>query len=348
MSENDFLVENTMRRLNPVPTASTDGLDQRASDELVFLLTSIRQQQPIPSDGVSRKKKRKALAGFALAASVAVVAAAITFSNFLGASSTAVASIPSALVTEHIETTKGEILDVLAGKAANIDSSTTFDPGKYRYQWWEEAGGPKDSSVILPVTNIVDRKADGSRTLIQVMGQPFSQVSGKVKFVDPDGKEVVPGTETTTRQSAAEYSMDFSKPPAENPKELAAQLDHFVENNPLMSYNTGAGRIDALGYMLASWKFSPDANEAVIEYLGSQVDVRFDGKVTDRLGRVGYLFGIAEASETPEQPAPDARSSVILDANTGSLIGYERMSTDGSVVNGGSTTMTVTRYIAAE
>lgn len=347
MSENDLLVETAMNRLNPVPTIPASGLDERAAGELAELLAGNTPKQSHPLK--PRQRNRRVITGFALAASFALIASVAMFSNWFGPSSTAVASSPTALAATKVDETKAEVLAHLATVVAENRTPSSSNPGDYSYQWWEEAGSPTDSTVIVPVTNSIVTEADGSRTLTQIMGQPFSQVTGNVKFIGPDGKAVEPGAETTTRQTAAEYgSMGLDAPPGRTAQELGAQLDEFTENNPLMSYNTGAGRIDALGYMLASAKFGPESNTAVINYLAAREDVRFDGSVTDRLGRAGYMFSVAETAETPDQSAPMARSVVILEAATGAFIGYERMSVDGAGIQGDSSVMTVTRYIAAQ
>lgn len=315
MSPNDPNIGAEMSRRNLVPVVQSQ-LSDRAEAELMEIINGGGSGSP---EARSPRRSSRRRVQWALAAGSALAVGGLIFSSLIGGGSHVVAAPPPALAIHQIDLTKEDAVTKL--NAAVEKNLVMGDPSHYSYTWWEEAGSVGDGKhVVVPVTNEISMAADGAKNILQTAGQPFDQFRGNVDYVGPDGKKMRPGQTTSFIVGSSEPSLISE--PGMSGASLKEQLDRIVESNSIMFLDDVSGRIDALGWTIPEGPLSKDLNLALLDYLKGEKSVEFEGEVKDRLGRAGYVF----SAKTTEEGVWPGSSSLILDPETGSLIGYEKSS----------------------
>lgn len=321
--------------MNPVVSAR-EGIDKRAEEELATLLQVGAPVRPMTVGRVSKRSRLR----WGLAAVSAITVGAIFASSWPWGSSIAVASTPPALNVQQVPLSKQAVLDKLI-KANNAHLGKANNDHQFAYTWWEPGVSGDGKTITVPVTNNIAIAPDGARTIEQTAEQPFDQFGGEIDYRAPDGKQVVPGTQSVFTVTANEHPQStLSGGLATTAKALASQLKREVVENSVMFYDTPAGRLDALGFAILEGPISVEAEGAILRYLSDEPTVSLEGKVKDRLGRNGYMFAVSASGEDGSDAFVPGTSAVILDERTGAMISYETTS------DGTASAPIVERYIA--
>ena len=317
MSPNDPNIGAEMSRRNLVPVVQSQ-LSDRAEAELMEIINGGGSGSP---EARSPRRSSRRRVQWALAAVSALAVGGLVFSSLIGSGSHVVAAPPPALAIHQIDLTKEDAVTKL--NAAVEKNLVMGDPSHYSYTWWEEAGSVGDGKhVVVPVTNEISMAADGAKNILQTAGQPFDQFRGNVDYVGPDGKKVKPGQTRSFTVASGDYPRSvLVSEPGMSGASLKEQLDRIVVSNPLLFPDGVSGRIDALGWSIPEGPLSKDLNLALLDYLKGEKSVEFEGEVKDRLGRAGYVFSVQNTDSIET-----ISSSLIIDPETGSLIGYEQSS----------------------
>ncbi|UNO42324.1 CU044_5270 family protein [Streptomyces sp. MST-110588] len=326
-----------LRQADPAPAHDGPWRDRplpaHAEDHLNTLLTSTEPSpwpvlKPKPPRGARprpapRPRRRRLVLSFGAAS--AALLAALTF-TVSGVGTTPAVAAPSALVPRH--DAPPVPLDEIADRARDRARAAGPGAGPRRgahLQSWSlsmQAGEDAAPPVTVPEESLTRWNPDGSGSELVVATDPLHP--GRPVIDDNGGKwRTVNDGKVLHRQhyppgSAGHGVVSRTKPPTD-PTALRAFLASLYGGAETRTPQL----LLALSTYLQEWTPGPRERAAVARMLAGTDGLHPVGEVVDRLGRRGQAY----VYDGPDGAMDATRHMVILDPDTGAVLGIEVTST---------------------
>ena len=332
-------------------------------------------EEPAPSNVVALDAKRKTTRRWVLGA-LAAVAAGVLVAVPLGTSlKGASKAVAAPLSLTHLKpptlSTKEAVEQLIAAAQAHRDG-TDFKPGNLNIEHWEADSmfiplddqyptfdmndenpgesivgieGESDSRVSIPIKNEIRREEDGSGSIKQIVGEPFSITGQDVEFV-PFAGNAKPGTVATYVFEPGEFMMMLPKAPPRTAKDFYDRIYGGLRPDSALTYDGPQGYIQTIGYMMSEWSLDQDQTLALLGTIPMIKDIEFMGTTRDRWNREAMVFGVDNRRENDLGGV--YRTMMMFDPSTGRLINFaeEYQPDKNSVEKPDFEFDTVVRYIA--
>ena len=282
----------------------------------------------------------------AIAAAAAGILVAIPLGSSMNGSGKAVAS-PLALTSIKAATmsTEDAVERLIDAAKANPDGAG-FDPMHIDLEHWEansmfipldekyldidlstlspeesDAGidGESDSRISIPIKNQVRRNADGSGTIKQIVGEPFSITGENVEFVPFEGNNK-PGSESTHIFKPGEFAMMHRENPPNSAKEFYDLVYGGLRPDAAEVYDGPQGYIQTIGFMITEWNLDQEQTIALLGTIPMIHDITYLGTTTDRWNREAMAFGVDTRREGDNGGV--YRTMLLFNPKTGRLSNY--------------------------
>jgi hypothetical protein len=323
-----------LREANPV--SGDEGpfrdrpLDAAAEHRLARLRDGSRTPDSRTPDSRTRDSRTRGTDRFrlrarhsVLAGAAAALAAVLLVVIPTGGNPAVAVAAPRPLVVER-NTAPLPLAEVARrARLAQARNGTTAARMGSHYQSWSIglwSGGDAPPPITVPEERLTRWNADGSRTDIVVATDPSHP--GEPVIVGDDNRTVSDGTvlQNTTDLPGALGTTTFVDPPPHDPAGLRRYLLTTL-GAPGVGTSTTALLEDLRGF-LYDWTPGTRENAALASVLAKTSGVRPAGAVVDRLGRHGQAY-----TYTPPGPGNAIRYLLILDPDTGAVLGIETVYT---------------------
>lgn len=364
--EDDTWLDAGLRTSNPFPVEQVLQLDQRAQDDLAWILgappatnasTDISEEpvaaaseEPVPSNVVvldaRRKTTRRWILG-ALAAAAAGVLLAVPLGSALdGATKATAAPMPLPAMTPSILSPQDALDRLLKAVEAHPDAAD-FDPGRIDIGHWEGGafgdGGDFDDRLSIPTFNEHRVNSDGSSTIRQTVGEPFSLTGESVKYNRKNLMEK-PGTVINYEFAPGERKAMFDIEPGRTTEDFYRSIHDKLRPDSAMVNDGPQGFLQIMGFVMMDGKLDQVETTSLLGALPKLEGLKVIGTTTDRWGRDAVAFGV----EADNGNGGIERTMLMFNPNTGRLTNYmeEFLVDNDPEANPVFDVDTVTRYIA--
>ncbi|QCU79724.1 hypothetical protein E7744_15550 (plasmid) [Citricoccus sp. SGAir0253] len=143
-------------------------------------------------------------------------------------------------------------------------------------------------------------------------GRPLNPETRNLK-----GEDLKPGETVTHEYTDADFSGMFPEPPPATGDAMEMYLANLRDNNLAAVADGDRGLLQITGMMLMHWSLTPEANDALLQNLGADPGIDYLGQTTDRYGNPAYALGLKTEDDGTY------RASLLVNANTGQITGYE-------------------------
>lgn len=219
--------------------------------------------------------------------------------------------------TEHIDLEHWEANSMfipLDEKYLDIDLST-LSPEESD----QGIDGESDSRISIPVKNEIRRNSDGSGTIKQIVGEPFSITGEDVKFVSFEGNSK-PGTEATHVFKPAEFFMMHPKTPPNSAKKFYDLVYGGLRPDAAEVYDGPQGYFQTIGFMMTEWNLDQEQTIALLGTIPMIQKISYMGSTTDRWNREAMAFGVDTRREGDNGGI--YRTMLLFNPETGRLSNY--------------------------
>jgi hypothetical protein len=297
-------LDDELRRANPLASRRSSPPSARAERELSALLARTPEPAPKP------RGRNLGLVGFAAAASIAMLVAALFALTDFGRAVPGSVAAPPQLVTTPLGDDLGEVLTELAARARAQPAPVTLTQTVSLETWSAqvEADSPVSSYYVQPEE--VDKNWVPDRS------GSWKSCAGDVRYGVPGPRDspLEPGT---TLRDDAYGPGDFPLAFPDTPPDDALELDTYIRGASALP-----ARPETIDYFAAIEGMRYDRTltgpqtAAALDLLGRLPDVTLAGTVTDRLGRQGIAIQTERSSGTH-------RMLLIFSPESGLLISSE-------------------------
>ncbi|MFD9434161.1 hypothetical protein [Streptomyces sp. NPDC060002] len=272
------------------PARDILGDAQRARNDLERIMRVAAVTAHLPA--ARRGRKPQVRLGLALGAACAAATVALAVLP-QGSGGSAYAATPSPLHYTTVSTTlsPSAMLKRIAEQAATLREPTGPGSRLHYNDWSLNTRVYADDSVTSEIV------AEDHQTVTRADGSGTERRTGEGKH-----------TET--------YTTKWAPAPAD-PAALKAWL-----NRGNVPFTDAMGAAETTGELLRNQALSPVQRTTLLNAIAELPGLRFDGKVTDRAGRVGQAF----SAESSRSGLP-TRYTFIVNPFSGSILGQEEMLT---------------------
>ncbi|MGB9035758.1 MAG: hypothetical protein WCC45_14700 [Paeniglutamicibacter sp.] len=363
--EDDSTLDAGIRNANPFPVEQVQELDQRALDDLASILAAPpatmastdsavepaagEPGEPAPSNVVAldatRRTTRRWILG-ALAAVAAGVLVAVPLGSALDGTTKATASpMPVEKMTPSAVGTK-EALGNLIQAAESHPDPADFDPGRIDIGHWEGGafgdGGDFDDRLSIPTFNEHRVNPDGSSSIRQTVGEPFSLTGESVKY---NRKNLMdkPGTVINHEFAPGERRNMFDTTLGRTAEDFYSSIYDQLRPDSAAVNDGPQGFLQIMGFVMMDRRLDQAESASLLGALAKLEGLNVIGTTTDRWDREAVAFGV----ETPNEGGT-YRTMLMFNPQTGRLTNYmeEFVADDDPETRGHFETSMVTRYIA--
>ncbi|RAX49846.1 hypothetical protein DQ353_08480 [Arthrobacter sp. AQ5-05] len=363
--EDDSTLDAGIRNANPFPVEQVPELDQRALDDLASILAAPpatkaptdtssepaagAAEEPVSCNVVALDAKRKTMRRWVLGALAAVAAGvlvAVPLGSALDGATKATASpMPLEKMTPSTVGTK-EALGQLIKAAESHPDPAGFDPSRIVIGHWEGGaygdGGIYDDRLSIPTFNEHRVNPDGSSTIRQTVGEPFSLTGESVKY---NRKNLMdkPGTVINYEFAPGERKAMFDIEPGRTAEDFYSGIHDKLRPDSAMVNDGPQGFLQVMGFVMMDRRLDQAESASLLGALAKLHGLKVIGTTTDRWDREAVVFGV----ETPEGGGT-YRTMLMFNPETGRLTNYmeEFVADDDPETRGHFETSMVTRYIA--
>ncbi|GAA1870241.1 hypothetical protein GCM10009715_16530 [Paeniglutamicibacter psychrophenolicus] len=359
--EDDSKLDAGIRNANPFPVEQTPELDQRALDDLASILATPAAtdpvaepaaraaEEPAPSNVVALDAKRKTTRRWVLGALAAVAAGvlvAVPLGSALDGTTKATASpMPLEKMTPSTVGTK-EALGKLVKAAESHPDPAGFDPSRIDIGHWEGGaygdGGIYDDRLSIPTFNEHRVNPDGSSSIRQTVGEPFSLTGESVKY---NRKNLMdkPGTVINYEFAPGEQRNMFDTTLGRTAEDFYSSIHDQLRPDSAMVNDGPQGFLQIMGFAMMDRRLDQAESASLLGALAKLEGLKVIGTTTDRWDREAVAFGVEISDDGGEY-----RTMLMFNPETGRLTNYmeEFLVDDDPETRGHFDTSMVTRYIA--
>jgi hypothetical protein len=363
--EDETRLDAGIRNANPFPVDQVPELDQRALNDLASILAAPpvtnastdssaepaagEVEEPVPGNIVALNAKRKTTRRWVLGALAAVAAGvlvAVPLGSALDGTTKATASpMPLEKMTQSTVGTK----EALGSLIKAVDSSPDpagFDPGRIDIGHWEGGaygdGGIYDDRLSIPTFNEHRVNPDGSSSIRQTIGEPFSLTGESVKY---NRKNLMdkPGTVINYEFAPGEQRDMFDTTLGRTAEAFYSSIHDQLRPDSAAVNDGPQGFLQIMGFVMMDRRLDQAESASLLGALTKLEGLKVIGTTTDRWDREAVAFGV----ETPTDGGM-YRTTLMFNPATGRLTNYmeEFLVDDAPETRGDFNTSMVTRYIA--
>lgn len=184
---------------------------------------------------------------------------------------------------------------------------------------WDASAREISPDITLPMTSRSSAEPGDIVRQVITAGAPID-VDGRP--LDPEarnlqGADLKPGQSETNEYPEADFSRMFPDPPPVTGSTMSDYLTDLRDNNQAAFADGDRGLLQVAGMMLMWWSITPEANDALLQAIAAEPGIEYLGQTTDRHGNPAYALGL----ETQDHGT--YRMSLLVDANSGQVTGYE-------------------------
>ncbi|GAA5227028.1 hypothetical protein [Paeniglutamicibacter antarcticus] len=363
------LDDRAMGDLNSIlaDSSGTRKVDERARQSVEPMQVGPASAHIVKLGGKQKHTRRWVLG--TLAAVAAGVLVAVPLGSSLSGNGKAVAAPLPPIEIKATSLSVQEAVDKLVAAAKANPDPANFKPGYFDVELWEAgnvffplaeqhaepivADGDigeqitttevvSDNRVSIPTMNEIRRAADGSGSIKQTIGEPYSSTGEAIK-IPPFEKNMVPGSVETIDFTSGKMESIFPGGPKDSPEKLYKQISDNQQANNAAVGDGAQGFIQTMGFMMADWRFDQKQSEALIRTMKKISGVEVLGTSKDRWGRDALVFGVQTASDGGQY-----KTMVMFDPESGRATNYvEEFHVDRNPLTDGDYEHdTIVRYIA--
>lgn len=184
---------------------------------------------------------------------------------------------------------------------------------------WDASEREITPDITLPKTYRLSAEPGGIVRQVITAGMPLD-ADGRP--LNPEtrnlkGEELKPGETVTHQYTEEDFSGMFPDPPPTTGSAMEKYLADIRDNNLAAVADGDRGLLQVTGMMLMHWSLTPEANDALLQALGTEPGIEYLGQTTDRRGNPAYALGLKTEDDGTY------RTSLLVNARTGQVTGYE-------------------------
>lgn len=367
--EDDTWLEPKLREANPFPASSDHDLDERALADLAMILGTGYETAEVPGHGTDDEEsirmveanpatdnvvplKRKPFAvtrrwvlGGLAAAAAAILVAVPLGSSLDGSTKATAAPMPPKAIAPSTVSTKDAVETLIKVVEAHPDPAD-FDPGRIDVGHWEGGaygdGGVFDDRLSIPTINETHKNPDGSATIKQTVGEPFSPNGESIKYNRKNLMEK-PGTVIMHEFGPGEFNSMFDTKLGRTAEDLYQSINAQLRPDSAAVNDGPQGFLQIMGFIMTDGKLDQVQSASLLGALPKIEGLKVMGTTTDRWNRDAVVFGV----ETPNEGGI-FRTMLMFNPESGRLTNYmeEFLIDDDPATRGDFDTNMVTRYVA--
>jgi hypothetical protein len=281
-----------------------------------------------------------------LAAAAAAILVIVPLGSSLTGSTKATASPlpPIGIVPSTMSTTKS--VEALSAAVASHPDPADFDAGRFDIGHWEGGAygdqGVFDDRLSIPTVNETHINPDGSKTVRQTIGEPFSLNGESVRYSSKNMMEK-PGTVIVHEFGPGESPSMYPTMLGRTAEGFYRGIQSHVGPNDAAVNDGPQGFLQIMGFIMMEGKIDQDESKSLLGALLKLDGLEVVGTTTDRWDRDAVAFGINTA-----QGGGTYRTLLMFNPATGRLTNYveEFLVDEDPATQGDFETDMVTRYIA--
>ncbi|HRO31763.1 hypothetical protein [Citricoccus sp.] len=184
---------------------------------------------------------------------------------------------------------------------------------------WDASAREITPDITLPKTYRLSAEPGDMVRQVITAGMP---IDADGRPLDPEarnlkGEELKPGETVTHEYTEDDFSGMFPEPPPATGSAMEMYLADLRDNNLAAFADGDRGLLQVTGMMLMWWSLTPEANDALLQALGTEPGIDYLGQTTDRRGNPAYALGLHT------EDGGTYRTSLLVNAHTGQITGYE-------------------------